>query len=94
MAQRDCGVAVAPNVNAVGMLQRLRFERRAVGMLSQSCNINIVLVAGWRSVRRIFRFRDRLFWIVLMRTWAGWRRPLALVKPETEIAWHRKGWRL
>ncbi len=41
-----------------------------------------------------FRLRDRLFWVVLMRTWAGWRRPLALVKPETVIAWHRKGWRL
>ncbi|MBU2502840.1 hypothetical protein KJ682_16040 [bacterium] len=32
--------------------------------------------------------RDRLFWIVLMRAWAGWRRPLALVQPETVIAWH------
>jgi transposase InsO family protein len=41
-----------------------------------------------------FRLRDRLFWVVLMRTWAGWRRPLALVKPETVIAWHRRGWRL
>ena len=41
-----------------------------------------------------FRLLDRLFWIVLMRTWEGWRRPLALVQPETVIAWHRKGWRL
>jgi transposase InsO family protein len=40
------------------------------------------------------QLRDRLFWIVLMRTWTGWRRPLALVKPETVIAWHRQAWRL
>ncbi len=40
------------------------------------------------------RLRDRLFWVVLMRTWAGWCRPLALVQPQTAIAWHRKGWRL
>jgi len=41
-----------------------------------------------------FRLCDRLFWIVLMRTWAGWRRPLALVQPATVIGWHRKAWRL
>lgn len=46
------------------------------------------------NTRPAFRLRDRLFWVVLMRIWAGWRRPLALVKPETVIAWHRKGWRL
>lgn len=41
-----------------------------------------------------FRLRDRLFWVALMRVWSGWRRPLTLVRPETVIAWHRKGWRL
>ena len=37
---------------------------------------------------------DRTFWVLLRRWWAGWRRPLRLVQPETVIAWHRKGWRL
>jgi putative transposase len=32
--------------------------------------------------------------MLLMRTWAGWRRPLVLVPPETVISWHRKAWRL
>jgi putative transposase len=41
-----------------------------------------------------FRLRDRLFWVALMRTWSGWRRPLTLVQPETVIGWHRKAWRL
>ncbi len=41
-----------------------------------------------------FRLRDRLFWVVLCRWWEGWRRPLALVQPETVIGWHRKAWRL
>lgn len=41
-----------------------------------------------------FNFWDRLFWVVLLRTWSQWRRPLALIRPETVIAWHRKGWRL
>jgi putative transposase len=40
------------------------------------------------------RLRDRIFWVALLRTWSGWRRPLAIVRPETVIAWHRRGWRL
>ena len=37
---------------------------------------------------------DRLLWVWLSRTWSGWRSALALVKPETVVAWHRKGFRL
>ena len=37
---------------------------------------------------------DRLFWTWLMRFWSGWRSALAIVKPETVISWHRKGFRL
>ncbi len=37
---------------------------------------------------------DRLFWTSLMRFWSGWRSALAIVKPETVIASHRKGFRL
>ena len=44
--------------------------------------------------RPALRLRARLFLVVLMRTWAGWRRPLALVQPETVVGWHRKAWRL
>lgn len=37
---------------------------------------------------------DRVFWITLSRFWAGWASALTLVKPETVIGWHRKGFRL
>jgi putative transposase len=37
---------------------------------------------------------DRLFWTWLMYLWSGWRSALAIVKPETVIAWHRKAFRL
>jgi putative transposase len=30
----------------------------------------------------------------LSRFWTGWRSALVIVKPETVIAWHRKGFRL
>jgi putative transposase len=37
---------------------------------------------------------DRLLWVWLSRIWSGWQSALALVKPETVVAWHRKGFRL
>jgi transposase InsO family protein len=37
---------------------------------------------------------DRLFWAWLCGVWADWRSALIVVKPETVIAWHRKGFRL
>jgi putative transposase len=37
---------------------------------------------------------DRLLWVWLSRIWSDWRSALAIVKPETVVAWHRKGFRL
>ena len=37
---------------------------------------------------------DRLFWIWLSRIWPHWRKALLLVRPETVIGWHRRGFRL
>ncbi len=37
---------------------------------------------------------DRVLWVWLSRLWSGWRSALLIVKPETVIAWHRKGFRL
>jgi hypothetical protein len=37
---------------------------------------------------------DRWLWVVLSRLWPGWRQALVIVKPETVIAWHRRGFRL
>jgi hypothetical protein len=37
---------------------------------------------------------DRLFWILLRRTWSRWSEVLVIVKPETVIAWHRAGFKL
>jgi len=37
---------------------------------------------------------DRLLWAWLCGVWPDWRCALIVVKPETVIAWHRKGFRL
>ncbi len=46
------------------------------------------------SSRPLLRSADRLFWVLLSRLWPDWRATLVIVKPETVIAWHRKGFRL
>ena len=37
---------------------------------------------------------DRLFWAWLCGLWPGWRRALVIVKPDTVLRWHRRGFRL
>ena len=37
---------------------------------------------------------DRLLWVWLSRIRSDWRWALAIVEPETLVAWHRKGFRL
>jgi hypothetical protein len=44
--------------------------------------------------RPSLKSRDRVLWVWLSRLWPGWRRHLRVVRPETVIGWHRKGWRL
>ncbi len=44
--------------------------------------------------RPALRATDRLFWVLLLRLWPQWRSALLIVKPETVIGWHRKGFRL
>ncbi len=47
-----------------------------------------------RSVKRAkIHDSDRIFWILMRRLLASWRDTLLVVKPETVIKWHRKGWR-
>ncbi len=47
-----------------------------------------------RGTRPALRPVDRVFWVLLSRFWDGWRESLAMVKPATVLAWHRKGFRL
>ena len=57
--------------------------RRQIGVLQRSARKRPKLTSG-----------DRLLWICLSRLWHDWRSALAIVKPETVVAWHRAGFRL
>jgi transposase InsO family protein len=54
--------------------------RHQIGVLQRSKRQRPKLTSG-----------DRLLWICLSRLWRDWRSALAIVKPETVIAWQRAG---
>jgi hypothetical protein len=37
---------------------------------------------------------DRFFWVALSQFLPRWKRALGIVKPDTVVRWHRKGFRL
>ncbi len=47
-----------------------------------------------QAKRPKLRRRDRIFWVFLSRVWKDWKSVLIVVKPETVIRWHRKGFKL
>ena len=54
----------------------------------------LVLQRSKRSHKVRLGIADRAFWVWLSQLWNGWRSALVIVKPETVIAWHRRGFRL
>ena len=70
------------------------FRRRAALQLELLAQRQQLAVLKRKTARPCLRSADRLFWVLLSRLWPGWRRALMIVRPETVIAWHRKGFRL
>jgi putative transposase len=54
----------------------------------------LAVLNGRTTKRPRLRSADRLLWVMLSQLWAQWRTALVIVKPETVIAWQRKGFRL
>ena len=50
-------------------------------------------VAPRRGGRVRLSAADRVFWVLLRRRWSGWRDALVIVRPETVVRWHRRGFR-
>jgi hypothetical protein len=53
----------------------------------------LAILARTHPHRRL-RKTDRLFWVWLSRMWKSWQESLIIVKPDTVIRWHRKGFAL
>src|SRR5215475_10115728 len=75
-------------------MMRSCFRRRARLELEILALRHQLAVLQRQKRRASLRASDRLLWVVLSRVWQQWRSALVVVKPETVIAWHRKGFRL
>jgi hypothetical protein len=78
----------------VGALSSLFRTRTALQLENLALRHQIGVLQ--RSVKKRPRLTaaDRILWAWLCGVWSEWRSALVIVKPETVIAWHRKGFRL
>jgi putative transposase len=84
-----CSILI-PSFSALfaGFRSRLALQIEILALRHQ------IIVLKRSTNRPKLRPWDRFFWIGLLRYWPQWRSALVIVKPETVIAWHRKGFRL
>ena len=82
------------------MLQTLlptlaRFFRTRRDLVVENLLLRHQLQVALRSrPRPHLKARDRFVWLAIRRLHPGWRQYLILVRPETVVRWHRRGWRL
>ena len=72
------------------------FRARAV-LLAETLALRhqlLILQRSSRGHKLRLRWTDRVLWVWLSRLWNDWRSALLIVKPETVIAWHRRGFQL
>jgi putative transposase len=73
---------------SVGFKQRRELALENLALRQQLALFN-------RNQKRLqLRRTDRLFWAWLSRFWEMWRESLIVVKPNTVVRWHRKGFAL
>jgi hypothetical protein len=74
----------------------LRSSVRALlsGSRTWLCASKSVCFRGPPEIARKLTSGDHPLWICLSRLWRDWRSALAIVKPESVIAWQRAGFRL
>ena len=81
----------------VSLLHSLRFLARSRASLHLeilALRHQLAVVNRARRPRLRLTPTDPLLWAWLSRTWRGWPSVLHIVKPETVVGWHRRGFRL
>jgi hypothetical protein len=64
-------------------------ERRDLTLENLALRQQLAVLKRRKGVPRLKR-KDRLFWVVLSRTWAPWRKALHMVNGDTVVGWQRK----
>jgi len=69
-------------------------DRAALQLEILALRHQLHLVNRSRPQRLRLSAAHRLLWAWLSNVWNGWRAAIVIVKPETVLAWHRRGFRL
>src|SRR4051812_5655250 len=81
----------------VSLLHSVRFlfrSRVSLHLEILALRHQLTVVNRTRRPRPRLTSTDRVLWVWLSRTWRSWRSVLHIVKPETVVGWHRRGFRL
>ena len=90
------------NKNNVGTFSMIRclayaftaiFKSRARLVAEILCLRQQLIVLKRRQARPQIRDADRRFWVLACQLFSGWSRSLIVVRPDTVVSWHRKGWK-
>ena len=85
----NCVLASIISTLLVAFRSRLALQAEILALRHQ---LNVLRRSA--DARRHLRTSDRVLWVWLSRLWPDWRSALLIVKPETVIRWHRRGFRL
>jgi hypothetical protein len=77
----------------VGAMSSVLFRSRADLAIEILALQQHVAVLKRKRPRPPLRWSDQLFWIMLRQFWSGWKKVLAVVKPDTVVARHRAAFR-
>ncbi len=68
------------------------FKSRARLVAENLCLRQQLIVLKRRQARPQLRDADRRFWVLTCQLFSGWHQSLIVVRPDTVVNWHRKGW--
>ena len=80
----------------VALLHSLQFlvrSRASLHLEILALRHQLAVVNRSRRPRLRLTMADRMLWAWLSRAWHGWRSAVHIVKPETVVDWHRRGFR-
>ena len=69
------------------------FKSKARLAAENLCLRQQLVVFKRQQVRPRLRDADHRFWVLVCRRFSDWSNCLIVVKPDTVIRWHRKGWK-
>ena len=77
----------------IATLRSMFRDRRELALENLALRQQLAILARTHPHWRL-RKTDRLFWVWLSRMWESWRESLIVVKPDTVVRRHRKGFAL